>query len=231
MNVSGERPRQLPLLLPHQERLTREDFLEGNGNAQALAMIETWPHWPVPTLVVSGPAGAGKSHLAAIWSAMSGARVVAARALAVADVPRALATGAVVIEDLEPGKFDERALFHLLNLARQDAAFVLLTAQDSPANWHLSVRDLASRLRAVPVVALAPPDDMMLRALIVKLCADRQIAADEALVRYLSSRIERSFSAVRDVVTRLDRESLARQRPVSRMLASEVLPAMMQRAP
>lgn len=218
------RPRQLPLLLPHQESLAREDFLEGEGNRAALAAIERWPDWPIPALFLAGPAGAGKSHLASIWAGMAGARVVSARALKVADVPAALATGAVVVEDIAPGAFDERALFHLLNLARQDDAFVLMTAQDEPANWPLAVRDLASRLRAVPVVALAPPDDLLLRALIVKLCADRQIAADEALVRYLSRRIERSFAAVRDVVGRLDRESLARQRPVSRVLASEILP-------
>jgi len=228
--AAAYRPRQLPLLLPHRESLAREDFLEGEGNRAALAMIEHWPDWPAHVLFLAGPEGAGKSHLAAIWAAMAGARVIAARALSVADVPAALATGAVVVEDLAPGAFDERALFHLLNLARQDEAFVLLSAQTAPTHWPIGVRDLASRLRAVPVVTLAPPDDVLMRALIVKLCADRQIAADEALVSYLASRIERSFAAVRSAVGRLDRESLARQRPVSRVLAAQILPDLADEA-
>lgn len=223
------RPRQLPLLLPHAESFARDDFLEGPGNADALAMVENWPDWPSSVIVLCGPEGSGKSHLAAIWAAQSGARTVSARSLSAALVPGALATGAVVVEDLAAGDFDERALFHLLNLARQEQAFVLLTAQTPPANWTLTLRDLASRLRAAPSVTLNPPDDALLRALIVKLCADRQIAADEALVRYLTSRVERSFAAMREAVARLDRESLARQRPVTRHLASEILHGVNER--
>ena len=112
-------------------------------------------------------------------------------------MPGALATGALVIEDLAPSDIDERALFHLLNLARQEEADVLMTARTQPAGWALELPDLLSRLRAVPVVTLAPPDDALLRALIVKLCIDRQLSVDEALVNYVASRIERSFAAAR----------------------------------
>ena len=100
--------------------------------------------------------------------------------LTAASVPDALATGALVVEDLKPDGFDERALFHLMNLAREDAAFVLITARVPPSAFEIELRDLRSRLRAVPVVTLAPPDDLLFRALIVKFCADRQMAVDES---------------------------------------------------
>src|ERR1700674_3977277 len=167
--------RQLALALEHSESFAREDFLEGPPNKAALARIESFPNWPDRIMALVGPQGAGKSHLAAIWAGQAGARFVAGRALDVASVPGVLATGAVVVEDLAGGSFDERALFHLLNMAREEGAFVLLTARTAPASWPINVADLGSRLRSIPVVALSAPDDQLLRAVIVKLFADRQL--------------------------------------------------------
>ena len=216
-------PRQLAFVLPHEESLSRDNFLEGPANAAALALIDAWPEWPNRTMLLVGPEGSGKSHLASIWAEASGARSIRARALTAANVPGALATGALVLDDLRPGDFDERALFHLLNLAREDAAFVLVTARQPLTALEIELRDLRSRLRALPVVALQPPDDRLLRALIVKFCADRQLAIDETVVTYLTSRIERSYSAARDAVALLDREALRLGRPITRSLAAEVL--------
>jgi chromosomal replication initiation ATPase DnaA len=138
-------------------------------------------------------------------------------------VPGALATGALVVEDLNPSGFDERALFHLMNLAHEDQAFVLMTARVPPAAFQIELRDLRSRLRAVPVVTLLPPDDQLFRALIIKFCADRQLSVDETVVSYLATRIERSFAAARQAVELLDSEALRLGRPVTRALAAELL--------
>ena len=216
-------PRQLAFVLPHEESLTRDNFLEGPANEAALALIEAWPEWPSRTMWLAGPDGAGKSHLAAIWADTSGARITAAHVLAASNVPASLATGALVVEDLRAGDFDERALFHLLNLAREDAAFVLITAREVPTALDIELKDLRSRLRALPVVSVLPPDDQLFRALIVKLCADRQLAVDEAVVTYLANRIERSYAAARETVALLDREALRLGRPVNRALAAEIL--------
>ncbi len=215
-------PRQLAFTLPHAESLSRDDFLEGPGNAQALALIERWPDWPNRVMMLVGPEGCGKSHLAAIWAEQAGARTMAAHALAVANVPGALATGALVIEHLQPGSFDERALFHLLNLAREDGAFVLMSGRTAPSSFAVDLRDLRSRLRALPVVALSAPDDAMFRALIVKFCADRQMSVDESVVSYIASHIERSFASARKAVEMLDIEALRLRRPVTRALAAEI---------
>jgi chromosomal replication initiation ATPase DnaA len=214
--------RQLVLALDHVESFAREDFLAGPSNSAALALIERWPDWPARAMVLAGPEGSGKTHLASIWAETAGARVLAARLLDQADLPSAFATGALVVEDLGPAGLDERALFHLLNLAREDGATVLFTARSAPAAFPVTIRDLASRLRALPMVTLAPPDDALLRALIVKLAADRQLTVDTALVNYLANRIERSFAAVREAVKRLDEEAMRRQRPVTRALAAEL---------
>ena len=216
-------PRQLAFALPHAESLTRDNFLEGPANEAALALIERWPDWPNLIMLLAGEEGSGKSHLASIWAEQSGARMISAHALNPASVPNALATGALVVEDLKPEGFDERAMFHLMNLAREEAAFMLITARMPPSAFEIELRDLRSRLRAVPVVSLAPPDDRLLRALIVKFCADRQLAVDESLVGYLVDRIERSYGAARRAVELLDSESLRLGRPVTRALAAELL--------
>ena len=216
-------PRQLAFALPHAESLTRDNFLEGPANEAGLALIDSWPDWPNRIMLLVGPEGSGKSHLAAIWAEDAGARSTAAHALALDDVPGALATGALVIEDLKPGQFDERAMFHLMNLARQDEAFVLMTTRLSPSAFEVELRDLRSRLRAVPTVSLLPPDDLLFRGLIVKFCADRQLSVDETVVSYLTSRIERSYAAARQAVHLLDSEALRLGRPVTRALAAELL--------
>ena len=216
-------PRQLAFALPHAESLTRDNFLGGPANAAALGLIESWPEWPARTMLLAGPEGSGKSHLAAIWAEQAGARSTTAHALTAATVPAALATGALVVEDLKPNDFDERALFHLLNLAREEEAFVLITARTPPSAIEVELRDLRSRLRALPVVSLAEPDDLLFRALIVKFCADRQLAVDESVVGYLATRIERSYAAARQAVGQLDREALRLGRPVTRALAAELM--------
>jgi chromosomal replication initiation ATPase DnaA len=215
-------PRQLALSLSHHQNFAREDFLPGPSNAVALALVEGWPDWPARAVAVVGPEGTGKSHLADIWAAQAGARYLLASDLVEGVVPGALATRAVVVEDVTEDRIDERALFHLLNLAREEGAYVLLTMRTPPAGWRLKLRDLASRLRALPVVTLTAPDDALLRALLVKFFTDRQIAVEESLIAYLITRIERSCAAARAVVDALDREALRRKRPITRALAAEL---------
>jgi len=215
-------PRQLVLALDHAVSFAREDFLSGPSNSAALTLIERWPDWPNKVMALVGPEGAGKSHLATIWAETAGARTLSAKLLGETELPSALVTGALVVEDLQPAEFSERALFHLLNLAREEGAYVLLTARTAPASLPLTIRDLASRLRAVPTVTLDAPDDTLLRLLIVKLAADRQLNVDEPVVNYLANRIERSFVAARSAVARLDEEAMRQHRPVTRALAAEL---------
>jgi chromosomal replication initiation ATPase DnaA len=210
------------LALDHAVSFAREDFLRGPSNAAALMLVERWPDWADRVMGLVGPQGSGKSHLAAIWAETTGARVLAAKLLPETDLPGALATGALVVEDLEPAGLDERALFHLINLAREERAYVLLTARVSFGGFPVTVRDLRSRLRALPSVTLAAPDDALLRSLIVKLASDRQLAVDEALVSYLANHIERSFAAAHAAVVQLDEEAMRQHRPVTRALAAEL---------
>jgi chromosomal replication initiation ATPase DnaA len=218
------RPRQLALALDHAESFAREDFLSGPCNEAALHLIDYWPDWPSNAVVLVGPEGSGKTHLAMMWAAAAGARVVAGSALAETEIPAALATGALVVEDAA-GKADDRPLFHLINLAREERASLLFTARTPPSAWPVVIPDLASRLRALPVTALQAPDDAMLRALIIKFAADRQLTLDEAVVGYLAGRIERSFAAARAAVIALDNEALRQRRPATRALAAELFRA------
>jgi chromosomal replication initiation ATPase DnaA len=213
---------QLVLSLPHTESFAREDFIAGPSNAAALSLVDRWPDWPDRVVALIGPEGSGKSHLASIWAEKTGARILSARALDGASVIDALSTGALVIENLVPPQVDEIALFHLLNLVREERAHLLVTSRSLPATWPIALRDLMSRLRALPVVTVTPPDDALLQALMMKLAADRQIDLDPALLSYLVQRLERSFSAVRAAIVALDREALRQKRPISRALAAEL---------
>ena len=215
-------PRQLVLDLHHSVSFAREEFVSGPSNVAAHTLIERRPDWPGRIVALTGPEGSGKSHLAAIWADESGARALSAKFLSTADVPGTLATGALVVEDLEAEDLDEHALFHLINLAREEDAYVLLTSRSAVASLQVTIRDLASRLRALPAVMVAPPDDVLLRSLLVKLAADRQLAFDESVINYLVNRIDRSFAAARNAIQTLDDEAMRQHRPVTRALAVEL---------
>jgi len=214
--------RQLAFSLGHDESFARDDFIAGAANAAVLTLIDRWPDWPDRVIALVGPEGCGKSHIASIWAEDSGARTLSAPLLDKVDPVAALSTGALVLDGLSPETLEERALFHLLNLAREAKASVLITARSGPAGWPLKIRDLTSRLRAVPVVTLDSPDEKLLRTVIVKLAADRQLVFDGALVSFLVTRIERSFAGARDAVSRLDHEAMRQKRPVTRALAAEL---------
>jgi chromosomal replication initiation ATPase DnaA len=215
--------RQLTLALHHAESFARDDFLGGPTNASALNLVDDWPDWPSQAVALIGPEGSGKSHLAAIWAERSGARFLAGHSLGETNIPAALATGALVVEDLADRGFDETALFHLLNLAREEDAYIMVTARTAPSGLRLRTPDLASRLKALPVVSLNPPDDALLRAILVKLFADRQLNVEESLISYIATRIERSFAAARAAVAMLDAEALRQKRPLTRAAAVELL--------
>ena len=194
-------------------------------NEAAVAWLDRWPDWPGPALVIHGPAGAGKSHLAEVWRRRSGAKVVAAARLAEsADMaaPGGGQAAALVIEGLG-GPVDERALLHIYNGTAERGGHLLLTASAPPSRWPIALPDLVSRLRLAPVAALGLPDDSLLAALMLKLFADRQIAVAPEVPVYAVARIERTCEAVARLVDRLDRAALAEGRPVTVPLVRAVL--------
>jgi len=217
------RPEQLLLDLPHRVATGRDDFLVSPANASAVRLVDEWPVWPSYGALLIGPQGSGKSHLARVWQAKSGAQVLAARSLMTEDVPQALAGKALVLEDVAQSEFDETMLFHACNQARQVGGHLLLTSVQDLASWVVKLPDLASRLNSFPVVRIGAPDDALLRGVLVKLFADRQIAVDEALISYMVLRMPRSLDAARKLVAEIDRLALAEKAEVTRSFVSRVL--------
>lgn len=218
-----EKPeRQLPLELPTTPRFGREEFLPAASNRAALEMIERWPDWPDRVLALIGPAGAGKSHLCAIWAARAGALVVAPDALPTLEGLVAQAPRAIVIDDVDRVA-DETTLFHLLNFVNENGAFLLMSAARPPRAEDMRLPDLLSRLRRAPIVEIGAPDEMLMRAVLVKLFADRQLLVEPPALAFAALRLERSLAAARAFVAALDREALAQGRPVTRALAAKVI--------
>lgn len=216
-------PRQLAFELPHRPALEFEDFLVSESNAAAVALIDRWPDWPVGAAVLAGPTGSGKSHLANVWCARSKARVVAARDVSSDAVPELVAAGAAVIEDIDQGGVDERALFHVLNLVKEQRLSILLTSTGRPGAIAIALPDLSSRLKALPVAEIAAPDDALLGAVLVKQFADRQLNVDPSVVSYCLVRMERSMEAARQLVGTIDSLALAMKKGVTRSVAAQAL--------
>lgn len=216
--------RQLAFDLPSAEAMTRADFFVAPSNALALQVVEDWRNWPGRKLLLIGPEGSGKTHLARVWAEMAGALILPAAALRTFD-PADLAATPVAVEDADRLEGAEAELFHLHNLVTQRES-LLLTAQRPPRDWGLRLPDLISRLQAAPIARLDAPDDALLSAVLVKLFADRQVAVPANLIPYLVSRMPRSVGAARALVAALDAVALAGGRPITRALAAEVLDSL-----
>lgn len=216
--------RQLALDLAVTEALGRADFFTAPSNRLAVEMLAA--PWPDGKLVLTGPAGAGKTHLARVWAGEAGAVLLQGGRLALADPGRFGGAPAVAVDDADRVAGDaeaEAALFHLHNLVLASGGRLLLTASRPPARWALVLPDLASRLEATATVALDPPDDALLGAVLVKLFADRQLAVSPSLIHYLARHVERSLAAAGALVAALDARALAEGRAVTRAMAAELL--------
>lgn len=206
-------PQQLPLDLAYRPALGMADFVIAPGNRDAVAWIDRWPDWPSHALAIHGPKGSGKSHLAHVWQARSQAVFLERTA---DEMPRAVVLDA-------PQGWAEDALLHLYNRLREAGGHLLIVSEAPPARWPVALPDLASRLASIPAVALAAPDDDLLVAVMAKQFADRGLEVNEDVLRYVASRVERSFAAAADAVARIDRAALAQQRKVTLALARTLI--------
>ncbi|MGL3606685.1 DnaA regulatory inactivator HdaA [Rhizobium sp. G187] len=221
--IAGRRnaAEQLPLVFEHGAASGRDDLLVSERLAAAVSLVDAWPAWPSPVVILTGPAGSGKSHLAQIYRDTADATTIIARPGEGAS--ERAAEGPVLLEDADRAGFDEVELFHVINAVRQHGTTLLITSRSFPPSWNVALPDLASRLKAATVVEIGTPDEDLLGQLITKLFADRQLYIDDKIVSYIVQRMERSFSAAQIVVDRMDKLALARRVKITRGLAAEVL--------
>jgi DnaA regulatory inactivator Hda len=214
----NSRKSQLALDLRIREATGRSDFLVSGCNEDAVRWIDAWPDWPGSAMVLTGPAGCGKTHLGMVWK-QAAAAVEFGDAIELSDLPDA---ANILVDDVDR-MADDADLFHLYNAVRAAGGTVLFTARVPPARWEGRLRDLVSRLSAVANVAVQPPDDVLIGAVVLKMLADQHLEVEPEVLRYIVERTERSFEAARALVTDLNRVSLAERRAVTIPLVRQVL--------
>ncbi len=198
---------QLPFDLGHREAFARDDFWVSSCNADAIAWVDKWPAWDMPALVVYGPEGCGKTHLGHV-------------------IKRKAEDKIEIVDDADllcGDKAREEDLFHRYNRAKENGTYLFLTAKTPPRNWNFTLPDLKSRVLACPAVEVGAPDDQLMAVVLAKLFSDRQIFVSQDVVTFVLSRVERSFQALRALVTDIDRKALSQKRAITVPLVRDVM--------
>jgi DnaA regulatory inactivator Hda len=222
--------RQLVFDLGHRTARGRSDYLVSGSNAEAVEWIDRWPDWPARALVIWGPAASGKTHLGHVWCDVSGAERITPDDVRAKDAGTLRARNACFFlddaDELSGDRDSEEALLHLYNYLLETEGALLLASEKAPSFWPVALPDLSSRMKALHVSGIAPPDDSLLAALLVKQFQDRQLRVSAEVVTFLVPRMERSFEAVARIVAAIDTAALERMRPVTVPLARDVLDQM-----
>lgn len=200
---------QIPLSFPVTESYRADDFMPAECNQEALKWIERFPDWPYPAVIIYGEKGCGKTHLLSLWQERAGLNHIA-------------------IDDVDQffgNPEAEEELFHQFNLAKENLTYILLSMLIKVNEQPIKLPDLASRLRAAPQIEIRAPGDDVLQGILVKMFHDRQLRVEPGVVNYIVPRIERSFAAARDLIARIDENSLAEKRSVTVPLVREILNA------
>ena len=219
---------QIPMVFPVRAAQGRDDFLVTSSNCDAVAWIDRWPDWPANILILTGPPGCGKSHLAHVWQTVSGAEILSLETLNSLGIEALTKRAAqpLILEDMDEmigREIEEETIFHLYNLLQEKGGSLLITAKTAPAAWPLALADLKSRLGTIALARIAEPDDALFAALLVKHFSYRQLAVPPDVVQYIVERLERSFAAAERFVSRLDDNALARKRKITLALVREVM--------
>lgn len=212
---------QLPLDLAHRPAYGREDFWVSSSNQEAIAWVDKWPDWPSTGVIIVGPEASGKTHLGHVWQQKSSARDAASL-----QKQEGIYPPAVIFDDVDVflnSPENEAFIFHLINQLKESGGKFLMTASLPPSAWKVRLPDLLSRLNALPLVILAPPDENLSSVLLAKMFSDRQIAVGEDVIRFIVMRVDRSFAALRAIVEKVDTRAMAKKKAITIPLIREIL--------
>lgn len=213
---------QIPLSFDVSPSKGRDDLISSGSVEAAVSVLDLWPNWPSHIVILAGPTGAGKSHIAHVWGEKANAQDIDFSATT-DEIVTISKQSPILLEDIDRQDMDETKFFHLLNAVKEAQSSILITSRSWPSSWSIKLPDLASRIKSATVVEIGEPDEMLLTQVIFKLFADRQIEIDEKIVNYLVLRMERSLAVAQNIVERMDHLALSKKVPISRAIASDVL--------
>ena len=202
--------------------LNANDFFVSESNFYAYNLLLSWPKWEKKIINIFGERYSGKTHLIEIFLEKNKGLKVDLNDLKNYDLERLRFNENIIIENLNEG-LNESLFYSLIDTIDKYNKFLILTSNKSLNNLNIKLDDLKSRLKNCLFAEIQKPDDILIKALITKNLADYQISLDSKLIDFISKRIERSYSKIKEFVYTIDEISLKKKRPVNLKIIKEIL--------
>ncbi len=219
---------QIPLDLAFKPSYQKQDFIVNHQNMAVMKMLNSWPAWPSPWLLIEGGKGSGKTHLAHIFAQKLEAVYLKNLSADIENILTKIEGKSVVIDySINEDRETQNKFFHVINHIKEQQQYGVLFIEPMENQDFIVLADLLSRISQMPRFKLLPPDDDLLKALIVKLFSDRQLKITEAQVNWMIPRVRRSFEFVEEFVGRVDKASLAHKKSITQSMLKKELEVLM----
>ena len=214
--------RQQLLNFEFSKSLSKNDFFVSESNFYAYSLLLSWPKWEKKIINIHGERYSGKTHLIEIFLKKNKGLIIDIKKFKNYDLDELRFYENIIIENISD-EIDESLFYSFIDTIDKYNKFLILTSNKSLNDFNFKLEDLKSRLKNCLFAEIQKPDDILIQALITKNLADYQITIDSKLIDFISKRITRSFTKIREFICTIDEISLKKKKPINMKIIKEIL--------
>ena len=221
--------KQLALPLSFRNVKNYSNFILNEVNEVAISLIDEFndinnfkKKFNFPVLILYGPPGSGKTHLAYIFKEITDAKFI--KKISNVSLNEAKLGNSFIFDDFDKIKcLNENRFIHFFNEILFNSGSLLIITSKPPNELSFNLDDLESRIRSCISTKIKLPDDNFLFSILVKELSDKKIFLNDKFCLYIIKRIKRNYKSISLFAKTLDIMSLEQKTKITLKQVKEVL--------